>query len=377
MIILFLLLMVVPAHANVTVFPSADSWTDSSSINSNHGDEGSMSLQKGSNFEKWIYLKFDLSNYATQISTGKIVQMNLNLMPYLIRHAGNIEVSIMFADFAENTLNHTNQPLNQPGEHFQLFRTPIPVALTDSYQHFSIDITTALTSSLRIITPPSSNLPSGQNIPSYNYIILLKPVNDLDMHFYTKEEHKTAFAPFIELEMLGESSFITAPRISGIETTNTTQDGSITANATKNGSQDASITANSITNTKQMGQIVNLQVKDRALDRAQHIHYGFIKANEDKNTEQDTAIASFQATPGPQGIQGLKGDRGLKGNVGPAGGIGGGTCQMTENQLNRGCPSNSMLIKVVVVPGEGGGGGGLGSAVCRFFDGSATRSRCY
>jgi len=525
MIVVFLFcLMVVPASAQIIVLPTDDAYTDSAHPNTNYGNTRFLRLKKTDTHEQKVLLRFDLTQYASMLrdragnpenAKNILYQMILGLKPIVINHSGSILLTMAQNDFSEATVTHNNAPLGVPQAQAKIIVTaPAPVSPGASVLPIQ-PIFTDVTSILALIINNPSNLPENAN----RYVMELRAVDGLDMILRGKDvgSNVSSFSTGLELKPVSDGSFYNTPKIATIESKNTTQDASITANAKKNGFQDASILANNSsvntnagnislnageisTNTNKntaqdisirttSGSVMQLAPMVADLQGLAHVNgvtananttkntqqdtdmgstlikvdtnttkntaqdisidanstknkrliaelgentltiranadsidsikiknttqdtdiasskttslnnrnlidanrtvitnnHNSITAIKTKNTAQDTALANIQLTPGPQGIAGNNGSDGADSIVagptgprGPAGGIGGGTCQMTENQLNRGCPSNSMLIKVVVVPGEGGGGGGLGSAVCRFFDGTATRTRCY
>ncbi len=233
LVLVLMFLMAVPASANVIIFPTEDTYTDSSNPTVNYGTSGSLWLEKTESVEKSAYLKFDLSSYAAEIASNKIVEINLKFMPYRVNHAGSIDIYLLKDDFYEDQVTYSNRPTSDT----QIYTESIPITASNNLKHISIDVT-------GLLTRPLYGNPN-------KYAILLKPSDGLNLLVYSRQERDRGRVPFLEIKTLGESSDIISPKITAMDVKNTQQDTTLEALAVNNVKRVIEITANATKNDAQ------------------------------------------------------------------------------------------------------------------------------
>jgi len=225
MILFFILLLVIPTHANTILLPSQDTYTDRTHPTSNFSRLRVLHLKEGANAETQGFIKFDLSPIPTDTLLDDIFVMNLKLFPSEVTQGGTIEVYLVGSAWAEDTLNYNNKPqiINE-------LMGSIPITRSDTSLHVNIDLTQAM--ALWLVDR------------RLNYGLMLKPTNGLDMFIRTKEitgsTVLSSLAAGLEFKMVGETSI-----------KDKAQDSVIIDNATKNIDQDTAIKANTTKSTNQ------------------------------------------------------------------------------------------------------------------------------
>ncbi len=129
-----LALLAVSAAAQIT--PSADSYTNTASGNTNYGAKTDLDVQSGS---QTTYIQFDLSSIPSGFTGSNVAKASLKLYLDTVTTAGSLNVDFVNGAWSENTITADLAPALGT-----TIAASVPIAKSNAKDYILIDITSAV-----------------------------------------------------------------------------------------------------------------------------------------------------------------------------------------------------------------------------------------